>query len=111
GEVVPVGLFLDQRRTQRGVDFALDARALVVLHIDRTRQADEARVEGLRRLLVADVVFDLPQLFVHRLQRRLQRRDVLLRLRRLRPGRRQRLQLAAHIGQLAWIAHALGLDL
>ena len=109
--VVLVGLLFHVAGTQRQVDGLLDARALIVLDVDAARQLHERIVESLRLLFQADVVFDVPQALIDRLQLGTQRGDVQCRGRVRRPGAVQRVQLIAHIGQLGRIAHALGLDL
>ncbi len=54
--------------SELGIDAPLDGRALVILEVHGPRQADEFRIEGLRALLVANVVFDDPQALVDRLK-------------------------------------------
>src|SRR4051812_13995713 len=57
GSVRLVGLLLDDPRPELHIDALLDGRALVVLDVHRARQLDESRVERLRALLVANVIF------------------------------------------------------
>ncbi|MNI90920.1 hypothetical protein D3C73_1485100 [compost metagenome] len=68
-------------------------------------------IEGLRLVLQADVVLDLPQLLVDRLQLSTQLGDVLYCRRVCHPRGLQRGQFLAHVGQLAFVTDALGLDL
>src|ERR1019366_3765458 len=80
--VFAVGFFFDDARTERDVDAPLDGRAFVILEVDGARESDEFRTEGLRALLVADVVFDHPQAFVDREQGVYVGRDIDLCVRR-----------------------------
>ena len=109
--VVLVRLLFHVAGTQRKVDGLFDARALIVLDVDATRQLHERVIEGLRLLFQTNVVLDIPEPLIDRLQFGTQGRDVLRRGRMRCPGAVQRVQLIAHIGQLCRIAHALGLDL
>src|SRR5690606_309964 len=68
GPVVLVGLLLDIGRAQGEVDLLLHPRALVVLEVHAAGQAHELLVELLRALLQADLVLDVPQPLVDRLE-------------------------------------------
>ena len=50
------------------IDFLLCCRALVVGDVNRTGEFDEALAEPLVTLFVANIVFDIPQGFVDRLE-------------------------------------------
>src|SRR5690348_3427645 len=77
--VVLVRFFLDQRRAELLVDRALDLGALVVADVDRARELDELRVEGLGFLLEANAVLDVPERFVDASERGALIHDVFAR--------------------------------
>src|SRR5687767_13347669 len=60
--VLRVALLLDQLRAEQQVQLLLDRGAAVVGAVDRAGELDELGVEGARRLLLADPVFDVPEL-------------------------------------------------
>ena len=101
----------DPGRAGQLVDVVFHRHPLAIGLVDATRQLDEGIVEGLRGLALAQGILDVPPPQVDRL-------ELLLELMQLRCplylGGQQRLQafqLGTHIGQLAGIVDALGLDL
>jgi len=62
--VVRIALLFDQQRSEARIDALLDRGALVVGHVDGTREFDELDVETGIALLVADPVLDVPELAV-----------------------------------------------
>ena len=61
-------LFLDEFRLEQQVDLAFQSPALVVVAVHGTGKLDEFPVEALVRLLLPDLILDIPELFVHRFQ-------------------------------------------
>src|SRR5580658_7272419 len=66
-----VGFLFDDGGVELAVDAMLDRRALVVADIDRAGKLDERSIEALLRLMLADAIFDIPELRIHLLQFRL----------------------------------------
>ena len=104
-------LFLDDRRVAAAVDLALDRRPAVVGDVDGARQRDEPFAEIARLLAQADLVLDVPQLFVDRGEFGLERRQVGAVEPRLAELRREQRELAAHVGELVGIVDPPLLDL
>src|SRR6516225_9737935 len=63
-----VGLLFDERGAEPLIDLALEGGAPIVGPIHRARQGDEPGTEVLVPLTPADLVLDLPQGLVDRLQ-------------------------------------------
>src|SRR5690349_19751881 len=68
GSIGRVGFFLDDRAVQQLVDLPLDRCAAVVGEVDGAGVLDEGGAEVAGTLEVADIVLDLPQALVDRLQ-------------------------------------------
>jgi heptosyltransferase I len=109
--VVLIGFLFHKAGTQGEIDILLQLGPLVVGHVHRPRQLDEARPEIPGRFLVANIVLNHPQRFIDRLQLLAQLCDGDLVRHRLIPGATQLVEFKAHIFQFGGVGDALGLDL
>src|SRR5882672_362308 len=112
--VLAVGLLFDDRRAELVVDAALELRTLVILHVDRPRELDEARIETACPLLVPDVVFDHPQPRVDGFEGGGLRRYVpgraCVSVWRSAPGPLEHIELVAYVRELRGVFHTRSLD-